>query len=132
MRIEIQSCIDLLGMVSICEYSITRMLEVYRYVQIIKESLMDASLRKDGIEHLVHLCQKYRHIPKALELNGLTFEEDASINVLDCGGCADIMRADLGGEKVVVKVLRADKALSNKTRNRKWSVRFPMCMLNLY
>ncbi|KAL5524911.1 hypothetical protein ACEPAF_8780 [Sanghuangporus sanghuang] len=88
---------------------------------MIQENLVEAILRKDYIQYLAQLCRKHRHIPRFLELEGLSFEEDASKNILDCGGSADIMLAKLNGRQVVVKVLRADKAIRTEMRKKKWS-----------
>lgn len=63
-------------------------------------------------------------MPKALELQGLMFAPDAAKNVLDTGGSSDIMIAEMEGKKVVVKVLRADKAVRMDMKRKKWSVSF--------
>ncbi|KAL5498093.1 hypothetical protein ACEPAH_2223 [Sanghuangporus vaninii] len=88
---------------------------------MIQENLVEAILRKDYIQYLAQLCRKRRHIPRFLELEGLSFKEDASKNILDCGGSADIMLAELNGQQVVVKVLRADKAIRAEMKKKRWS-----------
>ncbi|KAL5478670.1 hypothetical protein ACEPAI_1947 [Sanghuangporus weigelae] len=88
---------------------------------MIQENLVEAILRKEYIQYLAQLCRKHRHIPRFLELKGLSFEKDASKNILDCGGSADIMLAGLNGQQVVVKVLRTDKAIRTEMRKKRWS-----------
>ncbi|KAL5510992.1 hypothetical protein ACEPAG_3711 [Sanghuangporus baumii] len=88
---------------------------------MIQENLVEAILRKEYIQYLAQLCRKHRHIPRFLKLEGLSFEKDASRNVLDCGGSADIMLAEFKGQQVVVKVQRTDKAIRTEMKKKRWS-----------
>lgn len=86
-----------------------------------RESLVDASLRKEWKNHLVSLCSDYRYIPKSLDIKGLAYPNEER-GPIDFGGSADILLAELDGKKVVVKILRADKAIRVSLKKHKWGV----------
>ena len=86
-----------------------------------RESLVDASLRKEWKNHLVSLCSDYRYIPKSLDIKGLAYPNEER-GPIDFGGSEDILLAELDGKKVVVKILRADKAIRVSLKKHKWGV----------